>query len=420
MQYTSRGPQLGSAVSFGRLDPGMNSRSLQASDQALAVKLLNVSLSEIAIHYYESQILLREAAQQVANAFGVNSQRVVPLQLRPDDREPTKCTIWTFLIRDIPAHDQLGQLREILQRSPDALGQWHFGSRKVLVEPLITGSAGVSDHVSLPLLQKTWQRPGVEAKWDQEEELWLELLDINWSDDMKNDVSRFEDRLLGLRSALVSTLELVNPRALQIAKYFQTDVGTAIGITPVSPDTEKHKEHLKQCQQALDTGALTRKVPWLAENFPAVRSSQTGRPVPSVLMQPYSSTSTKTPAFRVTEVLGAYSLPYFKAADIQSNDQTLPTNKPLAIKVDAKARLYLVLVNRPKHNTQLSEVPLLLVKNKLSVLRSVAHVYSQVGVLLQTSGPPSQLMEVRIETIAATKELVRGTGALGNLLPTAE
>ncbi|XP_026191904.1 uncharacterized protein LOC34619349 [Cyclospora cayetanensis] len=382
MQYTSRGPQLGSAVSFGRLDPGMNSRSLQASDQALAVKLLNVSLSEIAIHYYESQILLREAAQQVANAFGVNSQRVVPLQLRPDDREPTKCTIWTFLIRDIPAHDQLGQLREILQRSPDALGQWHFGSRKVLVEPLITGSAGVSDHVSLPLLQKTWQRPGVEAKWDQEEELWLELLDINWSDDMKNDVSRFEDRLLGLRSALVSTLELVNPRALQIAKYFQTDVGTAIGITvsdclacsPVSPDTEKHKEHLKQCQQALDTGALTRKVPWLAENFPAVRSSQTGmliyavlegaylvrryppricliphnlknkdrkvhgifrkqlrledgdegsahlccsvssagRPVPSVLMQPYSSTSTKTPAFRVTEVLGAYSLPYFK------------------------------------------------------------------------------------------------------------
>lgn len=47
-------------------------------------------------HYYETQVFLQDVIEHVSSAFSVQPQRVVPLQLRPDDREPTRCTILTF------------------------------------------------------------------------------------------------------------------------------------------------------------------------------------------------------------------------------------------------------------------------------------------------------------------------------------
>lgn len=156
-------------------------------------------------HYYETHLLLQEAICQVAAAFAVDPQRIVPLQLRPDERVATASTIWTFTyvqparrrndalcsfslclerdtrtayyahwdgiegrsttflcwgncsctsrnggvcllcqslskrafyrIRDISLHDLLGQMREMFERSRAPLGEWRFGSRKVLLQP---------------------------------------------------------------------------------------------------------------------------------------------------------------------------------------------------------------------------------------------------------------------------------------------
>lgn len=47
-------------------------------------------------HYYEAHVFLKKAIHHVAGAFGVDTERVIPLQLRPDERAPTTVTIWTF------------------------------------------------------------------------------------------------------------------------------------------------------------------------------------------------------------------------------------------------------------------------------------------------------------------------------------
>ncbi|KAL8272349.1 hypothetical protein Esti_003639 [Eimeria stiedai] len=128
-------PHRESPVSLrGLYAAGFPPRRLQAAPAELAIKLLNVSVADIAVHYYEAHRLLQSATTQVAAAFGIDPERVLPLQLRPDERNPTKETIWTFKVRGGSIHDLFGQLREMFRTSGKPFGEWRFGSRKVVEE----------------------------------------------------------------------------------------------------------------------------------------------------------------------------------------------------------------------------------------------------------------------------------------------
>ncbi|CDJ64296.1 hypothetical protein, conserved [Eimeria necatrix] len=234
MQGSSNYDRVWKGHEHGLLAPRSDPRRLEGVDSALGVKMLNVSLTDIAVHYYEAQTLLREAIDRVAAAFGVEPSRVVPLQLRPDEREATACAVWTFTIRGIPSYDLLGHMREMFKQSSDAFGEWRFGSRKVLLEPFSFGLVGVADGIpssSLSDLMAVWQRPGVDADWRHDAELWLKLRDFEWVKSLKDNSSEFEDRLLKLRNTVASIFEVRNPRALQVAKLSTASDGTIIQLT---------------------------------------------------------------------------------------------------------------------------------------------------------------------------------------------
>lgn len=324
----------GGRFGCGQLIPIARSRRLGSTDSALAVRLLNVSLSDVAIHYFEAHVFLLEAVRKVATAFEVEPQRVIPLQLRPDDRAPTTCTIWTFTIRGISAHDLLGQMREMFERSHEAFGQWHFGSRKVFVEPLILGSAGVVNDANVQSLYTAWQRPGVGAEWVHDPELWLQLEHVDLLQELRTDVRRFESRMLGLRSAVASSLTVDNPKALQVAKYSQTPLGTVIEFTPATPDEHLHMEQLRKWLVAFETKQMASEIPQLAQDFPTIRSSKTGRPLRLSLVNPLASDRTSTSGlFRAvkTPATAIYENP--KGAVLADELPSPETNRPVALGV---------------------------------------------------------------------------------------
>ncbi|CDI81881.1 hypothetical protein, conserved [Eimeria acervulina] len=323
MQNVNKYHSLGDRLGVVRLALGSTKRRLQSADAALGVKLLNVPLAELAIHYHETQLFIQEAIGHVANAFAVDPQRVVPLQLRPDEREPTKCTIWTFTIRGIPFHDLLGQMREMFEHSKVAFGEWRFGSRKVELEPLILGVPGVLSNVSLQTPPTVWQRPGLDAEWEQEAELWIKLRDFKWLEELKSSVSQFERRLLKLRDVVASTMKVKDPRALQVAKYYSTSDGTIIRMTPATPDKREHIEQLKKWLLAFESGEVNQKVPEVSEDFWPIRSPKTGRPLSLSIFSSSTTSSTVTPlAHRVIVSRDDYSYETPKGENVKTAFET--------------------------------------------------------------------------------------------------
>ncbi|CDJ30211.1 uncharacterized protein EMH_0005810 [Eimeria mitis] len=292
-------------LGVGRLSSGITRRWLQANvlvreEHGEYCLLCYAVVIYHHQHYYEAQIFLQEAIERVATAFSVEPHRVVPLQLRPDDREPTRCTIWTFTIRGILSHDILGQMREMFEHSKDAFGEWRFGSRKVHLEPIVTGLPGVLNDVSFQILPTVWQRPGVDAEWEQEAELWIKLRNFKWLEELRSSVSQFERRLLNVRDAVASAMKMKDPRALQVAKYYTTSDGTIIRMTPATPDRKEHIEQLKSFLLAFEEGKLNEKLPELAKDFWPIRNPETGKPQQLPASSSTTSTSTSTPpAYRV-------------------------------------------------------------------------------------------------------------------------
>ncbi|CDJ49186.1 hypothetical protein, conserved [Eimeria brunetti] len=334
MANSNKYDRLWARLGAGRLASGINRRRLRGHDAAAGVKLLNVSLTELAIHYYETHIFIQDAVKRVAAAFGVEPHRVVPLQLRPDEREPTKCTVWTFTIRGILSHDMLGQMREMFEHSKNAFGEWRFGSRKVLLEPLVLGIPGVTNNISLPNASTVWQRPGVDAEWEQEAELWIKLRNFKWLEELKSNVTQFERRLLNLRDVIASTMKVEDPRLLQVAKYHTTPEGTIIRMTPATPDRREHMEQLEKWLLALERGELSKKIPGLAENFWPIRNSKTGRPLPLFSFGSSTSSSTSTPAaYRVVVEPDDYSYELLPKAPAAAEEETQKTTslKPFPV-----------------------------------------------------------------------------------------
>lgn len=331
MQKIGKLNTLRDRLGLGRLASGSTRRRLQSTDAALGVKLLNVSLAELAIHYYETQIFIQEAIERVAAAFSVDPRRVVPLQLRPDEREPSRCTIWTFTIRGIPSHDLLGQMREMFENSKNAFGEWRFGSRKVNLEPIVTGLPGVLNDVSLPTGSTVWQRPGLDAEWEQDAELWVKLRNFKWVEELKSNVRQFERRLLKLRDLVASTMKVKDPRVLQVAKYYPTSDGTIIRMTPATPDRREHIEQLNRWLLAFERGELNQKLPELAEDFWPIRSPKTGKPLPlSFLSSSTSSSTTTAPAYRVIAARDDY--PYeIPKAPFRLDEEMTPSTKPFPV-----------------------------------------------------------------------------------------
>lgn len=299
--------RLGTRPKAGRL-VGAPGRRLHSPDAALGVKLLNVSLAELAV-----------------------PQRVVPLQLRPDDREPTRCTILTFTIRGIPFHDLSGQMREMFEQSKTAFGEWRFGDRKVPLEPIVLGLPGVLNDVPLQTAPTVWQRPGLDAEWEQEAELWVKLRNFKWMEELKSNLHHFERRLIALRGAVASTMKVKDPRVLQVARYYTSSDGTIVIMTPATPDKQEHTEQLKKWLLALERGELTKKIPELAEDFWPIRCSKTGRPLRiSTLDTSTSSSTAAPPAYRVVVDRDDYSYEFPKASFGVDRDITPPA-KPFSV-----------------------------------------------------------------------------------------
>ncbi|KAL8439085.1 hypothetical protein Efla_007772 [Eimeria flavescens] len=268
---------------------GAPPRRLQSSPAALAVKLLNVSLSDIAVHYYEAHRFLQSATQQVAAAFGVPAEKVIPLQLRPDERLPTRHTVFTFTVRGRAAHDLLGQMREMFDNAETPLGEWRAAYiqpskeaaqvlpvrarplqlfflfvRQVAFEPLRLGAPGVVKDVPSPKPLSFWQRPGVEASWPQAAALTLKLAGVDLMHELKTDRQAFEDRLARQRDFAVSAGKLENANSFRVARFAATPGGTLVELAPAlhaecrptTPHTEAHLEQLRRWAHAFEGRGL--------------------------------------------------------------------------------------------------------------------------------------------------------------------